>query len=95
LTKHQFLAAVNRTFGYAVGGYLCALAAHRGADALSLGLKTGLVVGAVTAIASSFTSFVEWISNTVPERSMGVFGVGLILAGFALQSVQYWFALLT
>jgi hypothetical protein len=25
---------------------------------------------------------------------MGVFGVGLILVGFALQSVQYWLALL-
>jgi hypothetical protein len=25
---------------------------------------------------------------------MGVFGVGLILIGFALQSVQYWLALL-
>jgi hypothetical protein len=25
---------------------------------------------------------------------MGVFGVGLILIGFALQSLQYWVALL-
>jgi hypothetical protein len=25
---------------------------------------------------------------------MGVFGVGLILIGFALQSIQYWLALL-
>jgi len=25
---------------------------------------------------------------------MGVFGVGMILIGFALQSVQYWLALL-
>ena len=25
---------------------------------------------------------------------MGVFGVGLILIGFSLQSVQYWVALL-
>jgi hypothetical protein len=25
---------------------------------------------------------------------MGVFGVGLIITGFSLQSVQYWVALL-
>jgi hypothetical protein len=25
---------------------------------------------------------------------MGVFGVGLIIVGFSLQSVQYWLALL-
>ena len=24
------------------------------------------------------------------EKRMGVFGLGLILIGFALQSVQYW-----
>ena len=38
--------------------------------------------------------FVEWIADHVPEKRMGVFGVGLILIGFALQSVQYWVALL-
>ena len=30
----------------------------------------------------------------MPERRMGVVGVGLILIGFTLQSVQYWAALL-
>jgi hypothetical protein len=30
----------------------------------------------------------------MPEKRMGVFGVGLILIGFALQSVQYWLVLL-
>jgi hypothetical protein len=30
----------------------------------------------------------------MPARRMGVLGVGLILIGFALQSVQYWLALL-
>jgi hypothetical protein len=37
---------------------------------------------------------VEWGADRVPEKRMGVFGVGLILTGFALQSVQYWVALL-
>jgi len=94
LTKHQFLAALNRTVGYAVAGYLSALAAHQGANALGIGVKVGLVVGVVTAIGSGSTSFVEWSSDHVPEKRMGVFGVGLILLGFALQSVQYWLELL-
>ena len=59
-----------------------------------VGLKAGLVIGVVTAIASACTPFVEWIADHVPEKRMGVFGVGLILVGFALQSVQYWVALL-
>ena len=94
LTKHQFLAAVNRTIGYTVAGYISALTAHQSANALSVGVKTGVVIGVVTAIAGFCTPFVEWIADHVPEKRMGVFGVGAILIGFTLQSVQYWLALL-
>jgi hypothetical protein len=85
---------VNRTVGYTAAGYVCALAAHQGANALSIGVKVGLVMGVVTAIVSACTSYVEWMADHVPARRMGVFGVGLILTGFTLQSVQYWVALL-
>lgn len=94
LTKYQLFAAVNRTVGYVVAGYLSALVAHDRAIALSFGLKAGLAIGVVTAIVGSCTPFVEWIADRVPEKRMGVFGIGLILIGFALQSVQYWVALL-
>jgi hypothetical protein len=94
LTRHQFLAAVNRTVGYAIAGYISALTAHHRANALSVGVKAGLGIGVVTAIASGCTPFVEWIADHVPEKRMGVFGVGLILIGFGLQSVQYWLVLL-
>jgi hypothetical protein len=93
LTRLQIFAAVNRAVGYAVAGYISALTAHQ-ANALSLGVKAGLAIGVVTAIAIPFTPFVEWSADHVPEKRMGVFGVGLILTGFALQSVQYWLALL-
>jgi hypothetical protein len=94
LTKHQILGAVNRTFGYAVAGYVSALAARQNTRALSVGLQDGLAIGFVTAVASSCTPFVEWIADRVPEKRMGVFGIGLILIGFSLQSLQYWVALL-
>jgi hypothetical protein len=94
LTKHQFLAALNRTAGYAVAGYISALTAHQRANALSVGLQTGLAIGVVTVISNACTPFIEWIADHVPEKRMGVFGIGLILIGFALQSVQYWVALL-
>ena len=94
LTKHQLLAAVNRTVGYAAAGYISALTAHQRANALSVGLKAGLAIGAVTAISGACTPFVEWFADHVPEKRMAVSGVGLILIGFTLQSIQYWLALL-
>jgi hypothetical protein len=94
LTKFQLLAVVFRTVGYAVGGYLSALVAHRRADAIGVGVIVGLVIGVVTAISSACMPVIEWSADHIPEKRMGVFGVGLILIGFALQSVQYWVALL-
>jgi hypothetical protein len=94
LTKLQFLAGVNRAIGYAVAGYISSLVAHQSANALSVGVKAGLVIGAVTVVAGIFVPFIEWTADHVPARRMGVFGVGLILIGFTLQSVQYWVALL-
>jgi len=94
LTKYQFLGAVNRTVGYAAAGSISALVAHRRLNALSIGVKAGLAIGIVTALASACTSAVEWGADHVPEKRMGVFGLVLILIGFALQSLQYWAVLL-
>lgn len=93
LTRHQFLGAVNRTFGYAFAGSISALAAHQRTNALTVGLKAGLVIGVVTAAATACTSAVEWGADHVPEKGMGVFGLVLMLIGFVLQSVQYWVTL--
>jgi hypothetical protein len=94
LTRFQLLAAANRTVGYAVTGYVSSLVAQQPEHAVAVGLKTGLVIGVVTAISGTCTPFIEWTADHVPERRMGVFGVGLLLTGFLLQSVQYWAALL-
>lgn len=94
ITKRQFLAVVNRTVGYALAGYISALLGHQRARALAFGLEVGLLIGVVTAFASACTPFIEWTADHLPEKRMGVFGVGLILIGFTLQSVQYWVTLL-
>lgn len=94
VTRFQLLTAANRTVGYALTGYIGSLVAHQPGQALATGLRSGFGVGLVTAIVIPFTPFVEWTADYLPARRMGVYGVGLILAGFALQSVQYWLALL-
>ena len=94
LTRHQFLAAVNRTAWYAVAGYLSSLVAGQHEHAIAVGLRTGATLGVVTVIGGAFVPYVEWEADHLPEKRMGAFGVGLILIGFALQSVQYWLTLL-
>ena len=94
LTRFLLLAAANRTVGYAVTGYVSSLVAQQRQHAIAVGLRTGLAIGLVTAIVGTCTPFIEWKADHVPEKRMGVFGVGLIVIGFALQSIQYWAALL-
>jgi hypothetical protein len=93
LTKNQLIGVAIRTVGYAVAGYLSGLMAGPRVHALAVGVKLGLAIGLVTAIASACMPFIEWGADRVPEKRMGAFGVGLILIGSALQSVQYWVAL--
>jgi len=93
ITRFQLFTGLNRTFGYAATGYVSSLVAHEAEHAIAIGLRTGLALGVVTAVAGSCAPFVEWMADHVPERRMGVYGVALILAGFALQSAQYWPAL--
>jgi hypothetical protein len=94
LTKNQLIGVGIRTVGYAIAGYFSAFMAGRRVNALGVGVKLGLVIGVISAIASGCIPFIEWSADRVPEKRMGVFGIGLILIGFALQSVQYWVALL-
>jgi hypothetical protein len=94
ITRFQLLAAANRTVGYTITGIVSSIVAHQRLHAVGVGLKTGLAIGIVTALAIPFSPFVEWTADHMPARRMGVYGVGLILIGFALQSVQYWLTLL-
>ena len=62
LTKHQFLATVNRTFGYGIAGYISAVVAQQRWIAVTVGVKDGLLIGAVTAVVITCTPFIEWLS---------------------------------
>lgn len=94
LTKRQFLSAVNRTAGYTIAGFVSSIVAGQRDHAIGVGLTAGLAIGVVTVVAGACTPFIEWTADHIPEKRMGVFGVGLILIGFGLQSVQYWVAFL-
>ncbi|MFZ0736373.1 MAG: hypothetical protein WA002_09685 [Candidatus Acidiferrales bacterium] len=93
LTRRQFWGTVVRTFGYIAAALICSAFVHHVDHAWSFAIRVGLVTGIVTGVGATVNPYIEFYADNLPERWLGVFGVGLILCGFALQSVQYWLAL--
>ena len=94
LTRRQFWGTVMRTLGYIATALACSAFVHHVDHVWSFAMRVGLVTGIVTGIGVTFNPYIEYYADRLPERRLGAFGIGLILCGFALQSVQYWLALL-
>jgi hypothetical protein len=93
LTRRQFCGTVIRTIGYIVAALICSAIVHRFDHAWSFAIRVGLVTGLVTGVGVTVNPYIEYYADNLPERRLGAFGIGLILCGFALQSLQYWLAL--
>lgn len=93
LTRRQLWGTVVRTLGYIATALICSAFVHHVDHAWSFAIRVGLVTGIVTAVGATINPYIEYYADNLPERRLGVFGIGLILCGFALQSVQYWLAL--
>jgi hypothetical protein len=93
-TKRQFWGTVLRTLGYIVSALGCSTFVHHVDHAWAFALRVGLVTGIVTALGATVNPYIEYYADNLPARRLGAFGIGLILCGFALQSVQYWVTVL-
>ena len=77
-----------RTFGYFATALLCGFLVHH--ENWWFAIRVGLVTGISTGVGQTINPYIEYYADNLPARWMRVFGVGLILCGFALQSLQYW-----
>jgi hypothetical protein len=93
LTRRQFWGTVVRTIGYMATALICSAFIRHLDHVWSFAIRVGLVTGIVTGVGVTVNPYIEYYADSLPERRMGVFGIGLILCGFALQSLQYWLAL--
>jgi hypothetical protein len=93
LTRRQFWGTVVRTIGYIVTALICSALIHHLDHAWTFAIRVGLVTGIVTGVGATINPYIEYFADNLPERRLGAFGIGLILCGFALQSLQYWLAL--
>jgi hypothetical protein len=93
LTRRQFWGTVIRTIGYIATALICSTFIHHVDHPWLFAVRVGLVTGVVTAVGAMVNPYIEYYADSLPERRLGIFGIGLMLCGFALQSVQYWLAL--
>ena len=89
LTRRQFWGTVIRTFGYIATALICSALVHRTDHVWSFAIRVGLATGIVTGVGATISPYIEYYADNLPERWLGAFGIGLILIGFALQSIQY------
>jgi len=94
LTRRQLSGVILRTVGYLATTLVCSAAVGRVDHAWAFAVRVGLVMGLVTAVGTVVNPFIEYYADNLPERRLGVFGIWLVLCGFALQSFQYWVAIL-
>ena len=94
LTRRQFWGTVVRAVGYIATALICSALIHHVDHAWSFAIRVGLVTGIVTGVGMTINPYIEYYADNLPERRLGVFGIGLMLCGFAMQSLQYWLALL-
>ena len=92
-TRRQFWGTVVRTVGYTATALICSALVHHIDHVWPFAIRVGLVTGLVTGVGITLNPFIEYYADNLPERRLGAFGIGLILCGFALQSLQYWLAL--
>src|SRR5271155_1232741 len=93
LTRRQFWGTVARTVGYTATALICSAFIHHVDHAWLFAIRVGLVTGIVSGVGATVNPYIEYYADNLPERRLGAFGIGLILCGFALQSLQYWLAL--
>jgi hypothetical protein len=94
ITRRHAWGILVRTLGYTVTALLCSALVRHVERIWSGAIRLGLVIGIVTGVGTAIVPMIEYFADNLPERRLGAFGIGLILCGFALQSFQYWVALL-
>jgi hypothetical protein len=94
LTQRHVWGVIARTIGYTAAALLCSAWVRHVDHPWAFALRGGLVTGLVTGVGTTFNPFIEYYADNLPERRLGVFGIWLVLCGFALQSFQYWLAIL-
>jgi len=86
-------SSLLRTVGYIAAALICSGFVRHLDHPWLFATRLGVVTGLVTSVGMTFSPYVEYYADNLPQRRMGVAGVALMFCGFAMQSLQYWLAI--
>jgi hypothetical protein len=90
ISGHKMLASLWRAVAVGIAGIVAGVLNAPTTYWILFGLKLGLAAGNVNALVGLFCPAIERWTENLPERRLGVAGLGLIFVGMTLQSIQYW-----
>ena len=90
ISRHKMLASLWRAVAVSIAGIVAGVLNAPRTYWILFGLKLGLAAGTVNALVGLFSPALEGWTENLPERRLGVAGLGLIFVGMILQSIQYW-----
>jgi hypothetical protein len=90
LTRATVMAAIIRGLLISACGTLADFLASTTPEWPWLGLRVGVAAGIAGALALFFSPRLEWWTESLPERQLGMFGIGLIFCGMVLESIPNW-----
>jgi hypothetical protein len=94
VSSRKLVASLLRAVGVSAAGVIASLIVASASVHWLFGLQLGVAAGTVSALVGLFSPVIEWWIENLPERRLGVLGLGLIFIGMVLQSVQYWVVVL-
>lgn len=94
LSRRRLLGAFISAILLALAAALASWIKPVSAKPLDFGLRYGLVVELIGVLLATLSGFIEWYTDNLPERRLGLLGICLIICGVIIQSVQYWVSLL-
>ena len=94
ISRRQAIGIFSRTVGYLASAFICGTVLGHLDHPWLFAARVGVVTGVVTGIGALVNPFIETFADCLPERTLGVFGIWLVLCGFVMQSLQYWVAIL-
>ena len=88
LSRRRLLGAFIRAILLALAAVLASWIKPVSAKPLDFGLRYGLVVELIGVLLATLSGFIEWYTDNLPERRLGLLGICLIICGVIIQSVH-------